>query len=108
VTIDRARASLSGQYQAIINGVEAAEQKGMSEATLVKFKAKVLTLENGSRGQSDVHTEAQAPLTLLLLGHRRRAAHRVREHRQPAAGAVRRRGPARWPCGGRSARAARG
>jgi predicted permease len=66
VTIDKARASLSGQYQAIINGVEAAEQKGMSEATLAKFKAKVLTLENGSRGQSDVHTEAQAPLTLLF------------------------------------------
>ncbi len=66
VTIDQARASLNGQYQAIINGVEAAEQKGMSEATLVKFKAKVLTLENGSRGQSEVHTEAQAPLTLLF------------------------------------------
>ena len=66
VTIDQARASLNGQYQAIINGVEAAEQKGMSEATLAKFKAKVLTLENGSRGQSDVHTEAQAPLTLLF------------------------------------------
>ncbi len=38
----------------------------MSEATLAKFKTKVLTLENGSRGQSDVHTEAQAPLTLLF------------------------------------------
>ena len=66
VTIDQARASLNGQYQAIITGVEAAEQKGMSEATLVKFKAKVLTLENGSRGQSEVHNEAQAPLTLLF------------------------------------------
>jgi predicted permease len=66
VTIDQARASMNGQYSAIINNVEAAEQKGMSEATLVKFKAKLLTLESGSRGQSDVHTEAQAPLTLLF------------------------------------------
>lgn len=66
VSIDQARASLNPQYSAIINGVEAAEQKGMSDATMVKFKAKQLTLENGSRGQSDVHSEAQVPLTLLF------------------------------------------
>ena len=66
VKIEHARAAMNGQYTAIINGVEAAEQKGMSEATLAKFKAKQLTLENGSRGQSDVHTQAQAPLTLLF------------------------------------------
>ena len=66
ITIDQARASLNGQYHAIITGVEAAEQKGMSDTTMAKFKAKLLTLENGSRGQSEVHAEAQAPLTLLF------------------------------------------
>jgi len=66
VTIDQARASLNVQYHAVINSVEAAEQKGMSEATLAKFKAKALTMEPGARGQSSVHAEAQAPLTLLF------------------------------------------
>ena len=41
------------------------------------------------RGQSTLHREARTPLILLLLGHRPRAAHRLREHRQPAAGAGR-------------------
>jgi predicted permease len=66
VTIEQARASMSGQYSAIIKGVEAADQKGMSDATMAKFKAKQLLLEDGSRGQSDVHAQAQAPLTLLF------------------------------------------
>ena len=66
MAVDRARGSLNQQYSAIINGVEAPDQKGMSDATMAKFKAKQLTLENGSRGQSDVHAQAQAPLTLLF------------------------------------------
>ncbi|MFI5178830.1 MAG: ABC transporter permease [Vicinamibacterales bacterium] len=66
VTIDQARASVNVQYHSIINNVEAAEQKGMSDATLTKFKAKVLTMDPGGRGQSSIHTEAQAPLTLLF------------------------------------------
>jgi predicted permease len=66
VTIDQARASLNVQYHAIINNVDAAEQKGMSDATLAKFKARVLTMEPGARGQSSIHTEAQAPLVLLF------------------------------------------
>ena len=44
-------------------------------------------LEPGARGQSSVDREARTPLLLLLGGHRPGAAHRLREHRQPAAGA---------------------
>jgi predicted permease len=66
VTIDQARAALNVRYHAIINDLEAPLQKGMSEATLKRFSARVVTIEPGARGQSEVHAEAQAPLTLLL------------------------------------------
>jgi putative ABC transport system permease protein len=67
VTIDRARAAMNVQYHAIINDVEAPLQKGMSAETLTRFKAKVLSLEPGQRGQSSVHQEASAPMTLLFV-----------------------------------------
>jgi predicted permease len=65
-SIEQARASLNGQYHAIINDVEAALQKDMSEQTMARFKAKPIGLEPGPRGQSNVSREAKAPLTLLL------------------------------------------
>ncbi len=67
VTIDQARASINGQYHAIVNSVEAADQKGMSEATLKRFREKLLTMEPGARGQSSVHEQTQVPLTLLFV-----------------------------------------
>src|SRR5262249_33368272 len=65
-SIEQARASLNGQYHAIINDVEAALQKDMSEQTMARFKAKPIGLEPGPRGQSNVSREAKAPLTLLI------------------------------------------
>src|SRR4029077_4679668 len=66
ISIEQARIALATPYHAIINDVEAPLQKGMSEQTLARFKAKPLLVEPGSRGQSTVSREAKAPLTLLL------------------------------------------
>src|SRR5213592_65063 len=65
VSIEQARASLAGPYRNLINDVEAPLQKGMSAQTLARFKAKTLAIEPGANGQSNVHTGAKAPLTLL-------------------------------------------
>ena len=66
VTIDQARAALDTQYRAIVNDVEAPLQKGMSDPTLARFRAKSLTMEPGQRGQSSVHAEASTPLLMLF------------------------------------------
>ncbi len=66
VTIEQARTGLNIQYHAIINEVEAPLQKGMSERTLKEFRAKVVTLVEGVRGQSQLQRGAKEPLTLLL------------------------------------------
>ncbi len=66
VTFDQAHAALETQYRAIITDVEAPLQTGMSEQTMARFKAKALGLSPGARGQSNVRTEARAPLLLLL------------------------------------------
>ncbi len=66
VTLEQARVALNGPYRAIINDVEAPLQKGMSDQTMARFKSKEITMMPGQRGQSDVHTEARAPLTILL------------------------------------------
>ena len=57
---------------------------------MARFRTKPLTLEPGERGQSEVRGEARAPLTAADGRDRARAAHRLRQHRQPAAGARRR------------------
>ncbi len=66
VSIEQARTSLNGVYKPIINDVEAPLQKGMSDQTMAKFKAKPLVVQEGRRGQSSMHREARTPLTLLL------------------------------------------
>jgi predicted permease len=66
VSIEQAGAAINGPYRTLINDVEAPLQKGMSDATMAKFRAKALTLEDGSRGQSDVHEEAGVPLIMLM------------------------------------------
>jgi putative ABC transport system permease protein len=65
-TIDQARAGLNNLYRPIINDVEAPLQKGMSDQTMAKFKAKVIEVEPGSRGQSSIHREAKAPMLFLM------------------------------------------
>jgi predicted permease len=66
VAIESARAALNGQYHAIINDVEAPLQKGMSEATMKRFRSKSIGVEPGGHGQSSVPSEAKTPLYMLL------------------------------------------
>jgi predicted permease len=65
-SLERARAGINAVYQPIIREVEAPLQKGMSDQTMARFKAKAITLEDGRRGQSSVHGEAKTPLIMLL------------------------------------------
>jgi predicted permease len=66
VSIEQATTAINGPYHSIINDVDAPLQKGMSEETMKKFRAKVITSEAGARGQSSFDDEAKAPLTILL------------------------------------------
>jgi len=65
-SIEQARAAINGVYRPIINDVEAPLQKGMSEQTMARFRAKELVLDAGRRGQSSMHEEARTPLILLF------------------------------------------
>jgi predicted permease len=66
VSMEEARTQINVPYRAIINDVEAPLQRGMSEQTMVRFRARQIGLEDGSRGQSSVDGEAQTPLRLLM------------------------------------------
>jgi predicted permease len=66
ISIDQARAAINALYRPIINDVEAPLQQGMSEQTLARFRTKQVVVDPGSRGQSDVQTEARTPLILLF------------------------------------------
>jgi predicted permease len=66
VTAATAQTALNGQYRNIINDVEAPLQSGMSEQTMARFRTKQVLVDEGSRGQSNIHKEARAPLLLLL------------------------------------------
>jgi predicted permease len=67
VSIEQAATAINGPYRAIINDVEAPLQKGASEQTMMRFKARQVTLVDGRRGQSDVDSEAKTPLTILFV-----------------------------------------
>jgi predicted permease len=66
VSIEQARAGINSVYQPIITGVEAPLQKGMSDQTLARFKAKTIGVEPGYRGQSSIHRQAKTPLLFLM------------------------------------------
>jgi len=66
VSIDQARTTINGIYRPIINDVEAPLQKGMSDQTMARFRARQLGVEPGERGQSSVHGEARVPLLFLM------------------------------------------
>jgi predicted permease len=66
VSSQQARESVNGQYRSIVQTVEVPLQKGMSAATLERFRAREMNLEPGAKGQSVLRTEAREPLTLLL------------------------------------------
>jgi predicted permease len=66
VSMNQAAAAINSVYRPIINDVEAPLQEGMSAPTLVKFKAKKITLTDGRKGQSSVQGDTRVPLLLLL------------------------------------------
>jgi predicted permease len=66
VSREQAREALNGQYRPIMTDVEVPLQKGMSDATLEKFRVREMQLEPGERGQSRVPDESRLPLTLLF------------------------------------------
>ena len=80
VSMEQARAAINVPYRALINDVDAPLQK-ISDQTLARFKAKQITLEDGSRGQSTVAGEAKSTLLLgvtalvLLIARARGGAH---------------------------------
>ena len=65
-SIEQARAAMNGIYKPILNDVEAPLQKGMSDQTMARFRAREMHLDPGSRGQSQIHEEARTPLILLF------------------------------------------
>ena len=93
-------------YHTIVNDVEAPLQKGMSPQTMARFKAKPILLDAGQPRPEQRVARGEGAADAAARRHRVRAADRLREHREPAAGARRRRAPARWRSGCRSARAA--
>ncbi|HVD92119.1 MAG TPA: ABC transporter permease [Vicinamibacterales bacterium] len=66
VSIEAARQALNAQYHAIVNDVEAPLQRGMSDQTMAKFRAKPIVVEPGGLGQSSTRSIAKTPLLLLL------------------------------------------
>jgi predicted permease len=65
-TIEQGLASMNAVYRPLINDVEAPQQKDMSAQTLARFKAKVVTMTDGRKGQSSAIRQSRAPLTLLF------------------------------------------
>jgi predicted permease len=66
VTMDEAATAINGVYKPILLNVEVPLQEGMSDQTMSRFKTKVVKLEDGRRGQSSMHTEANTPILLLF------------------------------------------
>ena len=66
VAIETARASLNGQYHAIVNDVEAPLQKDMSDQTMGRFRSKTITVDPGGHGQSSTPSVARTPLRMLM------------------------------------------
>jgi predicted permease len=66
VSIEQAKRSMDAIYKPIINDIEAPLQKGISDKTMARFRAKSLGITDGSRGQSQLHRRVQTPLLLLI------------------------------------------
>ncbi len=66
VTLADASAAVNGLYGGIVNEIEAPLNASLPADELAQFRAKQITLDQGSRGQSVVPTYTGLPLTLLL------------------------------------------
>jgi hypothetical protein len=67
VSIERAREAVNVPYSRILNDVEAPLQVGASEQLMARFRSKQVSVRDGSRGQSRLHTALSTPFALLLL-----------------------------------------
>ncbi len=67
MTIEEARAEMSGVYNGIINEVDVPLQTALSEDEMARFRAKELVMVAGARGQSSLHEEVSTPLQMLLV-----------------------------------------
>lgn len=65
-SIEQVRAALTVPYQQILQEVEAPLQEAMSDQTMARFLEREIGVEPGALGQSQLHTEARAPLLMLL------------------------------------------
>lgn len=66
-SIEQAHIALNIPYHALLNDVEAPLQQGMTDQQLSEFRAKQVSLEPGSRGQSSIQKEAVAPFLILMI-----------------------------------------
>jgi predicted permease len=66
VSLKQAAVGINIPYRSLINNVEASLQKGMSDKTMVRFKAKQVTVKPGLHGQSSLAHQASGTLFLLL------------------------------------------
>jgi predicted permease len=65
-TVDQASASINSVYHAIITDVESPMQQGLSATTAAQFRAAVIKLTDGRKGQSSAIKDSRTPLTLLF------------------------------------------
>jgi predicted permease len=66
VTLAQAKTGIDAVYKPIINDVEAPLQKGISDKTMERFRAKTVGVSDGARGQSSLHQRVRTPLLLLI------------------------------------------
>jgi predicted permease len=67
VSVDAARAGINAQYGPILQQVDLAQQKGLSDAERAEFVARRVTVVDGRRGQSSIFVQAATPLTVLQV-----------------------------------------
>jgi predicted permease len=66
LSVEEARTAINAPYQRILDSVEAPLQRGMSDQTMSRFRAKQIVLEPGARGQSSMTRGARKSLGLLM------------------------------------------
>ena len=66
VSPDQAARTINAIYKPILNDVEAPQQRGMSDATMQRFRAKEVIVSDGARGQSALHKRVRTPMILLV------------------------------------------
>jgi predicted permease len=66
VSMEQAKRGIDAVYRPIINDVEAKLQQGLSDKTMERFRAKVVGVSDGARGQSWLHEQVRTPLYLLI------------------------------------------